>query len=113
MIGSTGDDTPDFMGCPQEPIKAVRSGMQAGQILNLKNPILDVHLFIPFGSDTPKLASALVLEGRPPCRPWIATDRTDPVRPNASRLAPGFFTGILQKRKSFFPGRVARNGTAT
>ena len=48
--------------------------------------------FIPFGSDTPKLASALLLEGRPPCRPWIATDRTEPVPPNASELAPRFFT---------------------
>ena len=48
-------------------------------------------LFIPFGSDTPKLASALVLEGRSPCRPWIATDRTEPVPPNASGLALGFF----------------------
>ena len=47
---------------------------------------------IPIGSDTPKLASALLLEGRPPCRPWIVTDRTAPVPPNASGLAPRFFT---------------------
>ncbi|MEI8312452.1 MAG: hypothetical protein WCH98_17010, partial [Verrucomicrobiota bacterium] len=44
---------------------------------------------IPLGPDTPKLA--LLLEGRPPCRPWIATDRTAPVPPNASGHA-GFFT---------------------
>ena len=42
---------------------------------------------IPNGSDPPRLASALLLAGRPPCRPWIATDRTEPVPPNASGLA--------------------------
>jgi len=47
---------------------------------------------IPIRSDTPKPASALLLEGRPPCRPWIETDRTEPVPPNASRLAPRFLT---------------------
>jgi len=51
-----------------------------------------LQALIPFGSDTPKLASALLLEGRPPCRPWIAADRTEPVPPNASGLAPRFFT---------------------
>jgi uncharacterized protein len=46
---------------------------------------------IPFGADAPKLSSALLLEGRPPCRPWIATDRTAPVPPNASKIAPRSF----------------------
>jgi hypothetical protein len=47
---------------------------------------------ISLGPDTPKLASALLLEERPPCRPWIATDRTAPIPPIASRPAPGGLT---------------------
>lgn len=46
------------------------------------------HLFVFIGSEPPKLASALLLEGRPPCRPRVVTDRTEPVPPNASE----FFT---------------------
>jgi len=53
------------------------SGDAGGQSSLLFFRPIPAAVFIPFGSDTPKLAAALVLEGRPPCLSSVESSGPD------------------------------------